>query len=304
MSQRKRIIQYLIGEASEQEQSLIEQQYFADAEFLNEVQSVCEEIIDDYLGDAMSIEERARFEKRLQSLPFLSEQVETARTLSHYRQVSANSNPVRAVIAALGKGWNMSAFWPRLAGVGVACGLLIAGIWYGRQWFQSGSPELSPNTVAQATVPLPISPNPSAESATAAGVPSAPVLPSPPVAKSSRSSVKKPAVLPVVASLFLSADVVRSENQLPQLSLPALDGQLRLQLELYSAERKVYQAELQTSQGRTLRTWRSVKAISSEQISIVELLIPTDQLPRGEYLITLASGTPAPYRFRFSVRRK
>ncbi|HEX4946262.1 MAG TPA: hypothetical protein VFZ34_06355 [Blastocatellia bacterium] len=304
MSQRNRIIQYVMGEASETEQQHTEEQYFANAEFLHEIQAVSGELIDAYLNGTMSADEQARFEERLHAIPFLREQFETTRALMRFGQTSAAAVTPRDHVspAKFSNTRTPRLFWQRLAWVGVAGGFLMGGIWYGRQLIPFRSPEPSPPAVAQAPIPPATVPQSTPQATAAASVPSSvPASPSPTVTALPRRSAVKSSISPIIASLLLSANVVRGENKSAPLLLPSSNGQVRLQLELPSASQKVYQVKLQTAQEQTLRIWRNVKVIPSPQTAIVELHIPAHQLPRGEYFITLTPGTPAPFRFRFSV---
>jgi hypothetical protein len=293
MSQQKPIVQYVMGELSEAEQLQIEEQYFADAAFLGEVQAVCADLIDAYLTGAMPVRDREQFEKRLHAIPFLREQVETSRVLLEYARTTAAERPVpvrkrRAAFA----GWWASRpnFWSRLAWAGVVCGLLSVGLWYGRQSRPSEFTEANPRVIAQ-----------SSATPVANITSSVPASPTPTPTMSSPKPVPKPPVPPVIASLLLSADVTRSESQGARLLLPASNGQVLLQLELPAAQPPSYQATLQNAQGQTLRTWRKMVAKRHRTVSVVTLKVPAHLLSRGEYRVTLTSENATSYRFPFLV---
>ncbi|MBL8203260.1 MAG: hypothetical protein JNM09_03460 [Blastocatellia bacterium] len=289
MFQRERIVQYVMGELDEAEQLRIEEQYFADVEFLGEIQAVCGDLIDAYLTGAMPRRDRERFEKRLHAIPFLRAQVETSRALFQYAQTAATERPepVRKQRVPFVGWWaSRQSFWPRLAWGGIICGLLVGGVWYWQRTRQSIT--TTPSVVAQAeATPTAIIPPPT---------PSAPV-----VAAFSPDPLTKSSVPSVVASLLLSAELTRSENQLARLLIPKAKGVVRLQVELSAGAQPPYEVVLQTAQGQHLRTWRHANIVHSPMGSVVALDVPARLLPKGRYFVALKAGTAPLQKFPFSV---
>jgi anti-sigma factor RsiW len=72
---------YLLGELTEEEQSRLEEEYFADPAFFQEVRARRDDLIDAYLRGELSPDERARFETYFMATPRRRERVEFARTL-------------------------------------------------------------------------------------------------------------------------------------------------------------------------------------------------------------------------------
>ncbi len=63
------VIRYLLGEASQQEQNQIEEQFFADDDFFEHLLAVEDELIDCYLRSELAPREREQFEKHFLASP-------------------------------------------------------------------------------------------------------------------------------------------------------------------------------------------------------------------------------------------
>jgi cell division protein FtsB len=104
---------YLLGELPEEERTGIEERYFLDDEEFEQFEIAEDELIDLYVRDELSVEERGRF-KELLVAPGFMERVEVAkliaqRTASPVRQVAAT--PVTVSAQPVSVGW-----WDRLFG--------------------------------------------------------------------------------------------------------------------------------------------------------------------------------------------
>lgn len=104
---------YLLGELPEEERTGIEERYFLDDEEFEQFEIAEDELIDRYVRDELSVEERRRF-KELLVAPGFMERVEVAkliaqRTASPVRQVAAT--PVTVPAQPVSVGW-----WDRLFG--------------------------------------------------------------------------------------------------------------------------------------------------------------------------------------------
>jgi hypothetical protein len=288
MSQRERIVRYLFGQQTAEEGEQTEQDYFADAAFLNEVQTLCDELIDDYLHERMPPPERTAFAQRLHALPFLRERLATERALLRWAKSAPPVLPQRrwAVAAALKS--QLTAAW-RLPGVAALLALCVlgAGIWYAVR-----------RTSSDATLPRPLA------------APVAVTAPLPIMTPAERLSpdVLRPSerpgltekhatlVAPVLASLLLSADSVRGGAELPTLSLPKGRGMVRLQLEVPPAPPQPYRAILRAP--HPLKTWPRLLPQRYQTDWIVTLRLPAELLQAKEYVIELQGATTTIYRFR------
>lgn len=86
------IVQYLLGDLSEQEKVRLEQQYFDDDDFFEQLLVVEGDLIDGYVRGELSGLERERFETHVLASPRQRQRVEIARALVEY----ATESPVAA----------------------------------------------------------------------------------------------------------------------------------------------------------------------------------------------------------------
>lgn len=75
------MVNYFLGNLSPEREQQIEEQFFANDQLFDRLQSVKEELIDNYLHDKLSKEDLALFEQNFLSSPPLRKQVEFARSL-------------------------------------------------------------------------------------------------------------------------------------------------------------------------------------------------------------------------------
>ncbi len=76
------VIRYILGELTENEQTQVEEKYFADEEFLQEVRAARDDLVDAYVRGKLSEADRLRFEKRMNEVPSLRAKVEFAEVLA------------------------------------------------------------------------------------------------------------------------------------------------------------------------------------------------------------------------------
>ncbi|MEW6208083.1 MAG: hypothetical protein AB1631_06935 [Acidobacteriota bacterium] len=80
----KRMVRYLIGEMTDEEQEKVEEQFFLDPGFLEELQALEDELIRDYLQGRLSDRERKGIEVLYLRSPELSRRVEMSRSLINH----------------------------------------------------------------------------------------------------------------------------------------------------------------------------------------------------------------------------
>lgn len=76
------LLRYVLGECSAQESRKIESAYFANPELLNRLNLVTDELVAAYVAGKMSASLRNRFERCLESKPFIRQKVEKAQSQS------------------------------------------------------------------------------------------------------------------------------------------------------------------------------------------------------------------------------
>lgn len=129
------IRKYLLGNLSEEEQLAIEEQLFTDEATLEQHEIVEEDLIDDYLNEELSKDDRIKFEQRFLSTPERKEQVLFARSLRQYIKDS-EPDPVRVPPQPLSFMDRFRVYWaqhakPLSAATAIAVFALVAiGIWF------------------------------------------------------------------------------------------------------------------------------------------------------------------------------
>jgi hypothetical protein len=138
----QRMIRYLLGEMSIEEQIAIETEYFNDSEKFNLLQVVEHDLIEGYINGKLSASGRVKFEQHFLSTPARREQVQFFETLAkvlpiEFEQQAPDQTPVRAAIEPINLG-QKSSWWesilspfrvPRLAlGVSFAAAMLILAV--------------------------------------------------------------------------------------------------------------------------------------------------------------------------------
>ncbi len=116
---------YLLGAASDEERTAIEQEYFADARALERLEAIEDDLIEDYLADRLDADERTSFERRYLAVPHRRRRIETVRALMAAAGQAAPAAPLRRTPVT---GWLPLA----------AAALLVPGI--GGWWLFSRGP--------------------------------------------------------------------------------------------------------------------------------------------------------------------
>jgi anti-sigma factor RsiW len=105
---------YLLGDASLEECSAIEVQYFGDEAAVDRIGAVEDGLIDDYLAGRLTADESKRFERHYLASPLHRTRVETIRRLSSMRGGSSRTQRYRwlaiaaAVIIGVGSIWMLA----------------------------------------------------------------------------------------------------------------------------------------------------------------------------------------------------
>lgn len=77
----REMVKYLLGDLSPELERRFEELYFADDKLFDQVQAIKEELIDDYLREKLSEDDRKLFERNFLAAPAQRQQVEFARSL-------------------------------------------------------------------------------------------------------------------------------------------------------------------------------------------------------------------------------
>jgi anti-sigma factor RsiW len=284
--QEKRIVQYLLGQLPEQDQTELEREYLADDALFDELLAIEDDLRDAYARGELSVEDRTAFEQTLLAAPQQKEKQEFAGSLlqrlskSH---VHSFSNPG---MLARGRSLFRTFIEPRrmvlIPVVSLALVLLIAGSW----WL--GHRRAQP-----------------VQSSNAPGATQPPARPEAPVGATSQSQGPETKTL----ALVLTPGSVRStEGELNSLVIPADVTQVRLEAR-FKGEYQRYQAVIETPEGQ--RTWSQGNMAADEFAGgkRVVLNLPSKLLLPNDYILTVhglpASGNPetvAEYTFRVTKK--
>ena len=123
----KLITRYLLGELSEEDQSQVEERFFADSIFFWRIEAARNELIDEYLRDALTTDHRQKFESNFLTSPGLRARVESARMLV---KVTSRLSTTEAFTAPRDSRQNLLT---KLLVAAAVFTILVAGAWLVRE---------------------------------------------------------------------------------------------------------------------------------------------------------------------------
>jgi hypothetical protein len=300
---------YLLGEMSEQEQTQLEEAYFADDALFERFRAVKDDLIDAYARGDLTGQKRERFEQHFLASEPRRGRVEEA--LGFIRAVTAaatktvtvdSTNPAHT--AASTSWWQsiskLFAGRPLVWQGALAVLLLaaLAGSWLVVRHFQNQRAEREriQNEEAarrpqqqergRAVVP-PVNSN---------GLPTNPTAtPAPATTPQPKTANKHPEqpVPALVASLFLTPFSPRDATATNSLLLRPDTSAVRLRLAFTGDEYSRYDVALRTLDGKQVLTRRGLKARSSASRKSVTLMLDPSVFRRQDYIVTLSGLTAA-----------
>jgi hypothetical protein len=274
--QEKRMVEYLLGKLSQDEQADLEAQYLADDSFFEEVLAVEDDLRDAYARGELSIEDRRAFEQRLLASAQQIEKQEFAGSLRQYIVgASFHSRRLESRVAKWKLRFRHLATRHRMVlipALSATVLLLVAAGWW--LAYRSGRP---PTLTPVATTPQPHGPLQKQE--------------------------------PEVVAFMLTPGSVRgSEPGLASLVIPPTVSRVRLEAR-FEGDYPEYEAVLQTAEDKRVLTARNLKAQASRGGKSIFIDISSTLLSPGDYILILkgvpAAGTPetaAEYAFRVAKR--
>jgi hypothetical protein len=141
-------MRYLLGDLSEDEKTRMEQVFFADNAKFDELELAEEELIDAYVRDSLSPEERRQFQRRLTGSPRLVERLHFAQVLADKVDSSVEAEPVATPPKPKPKRWWVGFFrqQPAFGAAFATAVLLLVGgaiLFYGWLRLRSESAQLA-----------------------------------------------------------------------------------------------------------------------------------------------------------------
>jgi anti-sigma factor RsiW len=287
--QEKQMVQYLLGQLSDEEQAELERLYLTDDALFEQLLAIEDELRDTYARGELSSADRQAFEQRLLIHPRQKEKQKFARTLRQYlAQEGTPAGPLAHRDAKWKSLLRILGAEPRtvlIPALSTTLVVLVIGSW----WLVRRSMQSSRNAPATAS--------------TASKLPGQANEPQP------QTSFPAPEREPSTVAFALTSGLIRGGVQESStLVIPAGVSQVRLEAQV-EGEYSSYEAVLQTAESK--RIWRKgdLKAQVSSEGRRILLDVSSSLLPSGDYMLTLrglpASGSPeivAEYAFRVSQR--
>ncbi|SRR5712692_2493867 len=244
---------YLLGEVSDDERSEIEQGYFADDAFFDQLIDVQNDLVDSYVRGTLPPADRQRFEERFLTSGSGIARVEFARALQ--QRIAARS------------GRKTGSF--RLLAIAASIAIIvIAAAWM--------------TFMLQRRTQLPIT-----ESRPKAPKQQHTTPPTPVQAQTQTAPLQsKPAASALVTVLLTPGGTRENEAAKPLVLRPAPQF-VRVELVLEDDRYDSYAAELQDVEGRVLWKEQSLRATTAPSGRTVALSVPAKLLPPGDYIVVL-----------------
>lgn len=301
------IRRFLLGELPPEEQSEVEERLFLEVEYFQQLQAVKDELIDEYLYEDLSADERERFENYFLSRSEQHKDMAVAKALQRYVSKNALSAPAPSPASEPASiPPRKRPFWsflpvrrPALQFALGAAVLLIAalGIWVVLRTIRSKNQEGAPQARQEQSQPSPPQPSPSVQEPSngqgnqevANKAPEGESLPANKAPGDNRAPRALPPPrqppAPVYSFLLVPVASVRSDGEGKtnevRLASDAEAADLRLAL-ITETEYSRYRVTLQTDGNRTIRVWDGLKAMSGESGKEVSVRISA-KLLRQKY---------------------
>jgi hypothetical protein len=309
----KRITRYLLGRLTEDEQTALEQEYFADPEKFEEIWAAENELVDAYVRGRLSREERDLFERHYMQSPKHRERVAVARKLVEAADRPAPGGAASPTVESSTAWWsNLMEFLStsqglRLGLAAAAMLLMFAGIaWLAVERMRLDQ-ELG-NTKAQLSEQQrrqqEIANQLAAEREQRGKLKSELEQLQQTIAQRQSQTPEQPRRASIL-SFILSPMLVRSGGEPQQITITRETDLVRLQMKIEDGDRRRFQATIRTVEGKQIWSQRSIKPAGGK----VEISIPANRLPTGDYILTLSATGDAGEseeinRYFFRVSRK
>ena len=318
------IRRFLLGEMPADARIAFEIKFTSDESLFEEISIAEDELIESYLRETLSSAEKTNFEREFLSTESLRQRVAFTRMmLDKIKKEQEIATAKKTETAATHPSvWDSIANFfktPKLAfGAAFALLILIFGGWF--LFRNTNQTEIAKQITPTPTAEI-IEPNPNQNAAinennsvnaninAAANIADKKNdLPNTNRATTNtnqNTNQPKQTSVEVAPILALFVGGVRSEGKMPELNLPKTASGANLQLNLESADYKIYSIEIINPDGNPIFKKGKLKARNSK----INFFVPVQKLPVGEYIVKLSAFNPqgetesiADYSFR--VNRK
>jgi hypothetical protein len=247
-------VRYLLGEVSDGERAELEEKYFADDEFFEQLVEAQNDLVDAYLAGSLTAAERKRFEERFLTTNAASESVKFADALRHMVAVQ-RVEPVRR-----------SRFDMRTLAIAASAAfifILTGWLVISSQRRETSATGPRPTIARQERRPAPV-PDRSTPPPQSSPVREAPLV-----------------------TLLLTPGSTRDSDATQPLELRAAPQFVRLELVLEENRFESYKAELQDVEGRRLFEETSLSPEAGRSGRMIVMRVPAKLLPPGDYIVLL-----------------
>lgn len=260
---------FLLGYLDDSERQIVAERLTTDADYLELVLQVESELMEDYLGDQLSEEERKRFDKYVLTNPQQVEQFNLTKELRASATVRAASNspPLAATIEPAGtlSHKDLNPWWAWISDVKlsitaiVLAVVVIAGtiIVWRNQTSEINSAQLSEELI-KLNAQLSLSAN----------------------------AIYKGFIIGP-----LKGGLIRDEQDVKAFTIPTTEELVQLRLQIGAGDYQLFQAALLTAENRELFTLPNLKASNISGERVVVIYLPTKILTPEDYQLRLSGLT-------------
>ena len=284
------LTRYLLGELSNDEETAVEQRFFADADLLEELQATERDVIDCYVQGELKGERKERFEARFLTSPQRRRRVQFAYTLSEPGTTSANVHPaVASPFPAPVQGplpyQSTSPPWTGI--LAAAASILVVGIlallWWSGAFNRTSAPKIADTAPAVEPGPAP-TPGPPTE-----GLVQPPVPPQSPPG-------------PTLATFFLTQmSRPRSLATEQTLTIESSVTDVRLNARLDSDDQERYEVVLKRESDQSVVARPRARTYKTSQGPALAITLKASAVRSEKYQLDILDsnrGTVAAYYFR------
>lgn len=266
---------YLLGQASVDEQRIVEQRLMVEQDYFDQLLKMEEELTDAYVREELRGPDKEAFEKHFLSSPERQRNLEFARALNQYLLANAQPQEMPRWYGSRG-----------IREIALLCAVLVLAILSGVLWrktaqldkqlalseLQRSQAEQREKTLAQQLEQAQLS---------------------------EKQNVNQPNLPPAphsadqdLLSLVLAPGINRATDHVATAVFHPGKTRLRLKLKIEDISRGSYQAELQTLEGKAIWTQNGLKAQQTKDGSTVEVVLSASLLRQSDYLLVLNVAAP------------
>lgn len=284
---------FLLGQLSPEEQGRIEELAFDDTEIFTLLESVEDDLIDDFIQGELSADEKRRFKSHFLSLPGRQENLKISRVMRRHFDETEIEEPVKETDELKKKiaddkktsffDWlNPNRFWIHVSLTAAILALVIIAVWL----FLRARVAEQPVPIQAGNDKPVVIPSPDVKVSPSLAPTQSPVQAENKPKPSPRERQRNE---PALATLLPGS----SRSEAPQqLSLPVGAENVPVDLHLSATGRyKTYEARLESEGGTVLRSWPDLKSSKSKFGRALRIDVPADLLKPQYFYRVVVHGT-------------